>query len=32
MGPPTETMGMPTVTGSVAVSPDTAAIDWRDLV
>lgn len=32
MGPPTETMGLPVVTGAVEVSPDTAAIDWRDLV
>ncbi|GAA3941868.1 DUF4032 domain-containing protein [Microbacterium soli] len=32
MGPPTETMSLPVVTGSVAVSDDTDAIDWRDLV
>jgi hypothetical protein len=32
MGPPTETMSLPVVTGAVAVSDDTAAVDWRDLV
>jgi hypothetical protein len=25
-------MGLPVVTGSVEVSEDTGAIDWRDLV
>jgi hypothetical protein len=32
MGPPTETMSLPVVTGAVEVSDDTAAVDWRDLV
>ncbi|MBW1638146.1 DUF4032 domain-containing protein [Microbacterium resistens] len=32
MGPPTETMSLPVVTGAVPVSDDTDAIDWRDLV
>ena len=32
MGPPTETMSLPVITGSVPVDEDEAAIDWRDLV
>ncbi|MGN7861380.1 DUF4032 domain-containing protein [Microbacterium sp. 22303] len=32
MGPPTETMSLPVITGSVPVSDDTGDIDWRDLV
>jgi len=32
MGPPTETMSLPVITGSVPVSDDTDEIDWRDLV
>ncbi|MGF3056867.1 DUF4032 domain-containing protein [Microbacterium sp. YY-01] len=32
MGPPTETLSLPVVTGAVAVSDDSGAIDWRDLV
>lgn len=32
MGPPTETMSLPVVTGALEVSDDTATIDWRDLV
>lgn len=32
MGPPTETMSLPVITGAVPVSDHTAALDWRDLV
>ena len=33
MGPPTETMALPVITGTIpTVSPETAALDWRDLV
>ncbi|UWF77057.1 MULTISPECIES: DUF4032 domain-containing protein [Microbacterium] len=32
MGPPTETMGLPVITGELPVSDETGAIDWRDLV
>lgn len=32
MGPPTETMSVPTVTGAQPVSPETAVLDWRDFV
>jgi len=32
MGPPTETMSLPVITGSVALDDDTAGLDWRDLV
>lgn len=32
IGPPTETMSLPVVTGAIPVSTETAALDWRDLV
>jgi len=32
MGPPTETMSLPVITGSVPLDDDDAGIDWRDLV
>ncbi|MBS1907249.1 MAG: DUF4032 domain-containing protein [Actinobacteria bacterium] len=32
MGPPTETMSLPVITGSVPLDDDGADIDWRDLV
>ena len=31
MGPPTETMGLPVVTGTLALGDDDE-VDWRDLV
>jgi hypothetical protein len=32
MGPPTETMSLPVITGSLSVNDDEDAVDWRDLV
>jgi hypothetical protein len=32
MGPPTETMSLPVITGSVPVDDEEADFDWRDLV
>ncbi|SDM06006.1 DUF4032 domain-containing protein [Microbacterium azadirachtae] len=32
MGPPTETMSLPVITGSVPVDDEDADVDWRDLV
>ncbi|VXB95314.1 conserved hypothetical protein [Microbacterium sp. 8M] len=32
MGPPTETMSLPVITGSVPVDDEEADVDWRDLV
>ncbi len=32
MGPPTETMSLPVITGSVPLDDDEADVDWRDLV
>lgn len=32
MGPPTETMSLPVVTGTIPMGSETAAINWRDLV
>ncbi|KJL23535.1 hypothetical protein RL72_01957 [Microbacterium azadirachtae] len=32
MGPPTETMSLPVITGSVPVDGEDADVDWRDLV
>ena len=32
MGPPTETMSLPVVTGAMLLPDDDEEIDWRDLV
>ena len=32
MGPPTETMSLPVVTGTNPVADDDDEVDWRDLV
>ncbi len=32
MGPPTETMSLPVITGSVPLDDDDSDVDWRDLV
>jgi hypothetical protein len=32
MGPPTETVSLPVVTGAVPVTDEEDAVDWRDLV
>jgi hypothetical protein len=32
MGPPTETMSLPVITGSLSLADDDDEVDWRDLV
>jgi hypothetical protein len=32
MGPPTETMSLPVITGNMSLADDDDEVDWRDLV
>ena len=32
MGPPTDTLSIPVVTGSIPAQDPTETVDWRDLV